>query len=112
MPIEPPRLRMMLKIAEAWPWSRVGCEPAASADSGVIMNGWPAARTSCDQRNSSIPQSCVRYEFIKQLAANRTRPNPTISRGSIRRIAIGTNGKITNCGRPSHMITSPICSAL
>src|SRR5258708_26437475 len=67
---------------------------AASADKGVMMNGCPIARTSCDQRNCSIPQSCVRNEFIKQLIANRRRPNPTITRRSVLHITNGTSRKI------------------
>jgi putative transposase len=38
------------------------------------MKGWPAARTSCDLRNCSIPQSCVRYEIHE--AADREQQQP------------------------------------
>src|SRR5438477_12202495 len=74
MPTEPPRLRMMLKMAEPLACSRSGSDPAESADNGVIMKGCPAARTSCDQRNCWMPQSCVRNEFIKQLMAKHDHP--------------------------------------
>ena len=47
MPIEPPRLRIMLKIAEACALLRGWRLPVASEDSGTMMKGWPSARTSC-----------------------------------------------------------------
>ena len=102
---------MILKIAEPFACSCWGSAPAESADNGVIMKGCPAARTSWDQRNCWIPQSCVRNEFIKQLMANMIIPKATIRRGSTRLITNGTSGKIASCGRPIHITTSPICIA-
>ena len=102
---------MMLKIADPLACSCCGNDPAESADNGVIMKGCPTARTSCDQRNCWMPQSCVRNEFIKQLTANMSIPKATIKRGSTRRMTNGTSGKIASCGRPIHITTSPICIA-
>src|SRR5205814_9184537 len=66
---------------------------ALSLHDALPIYGCPTARTSCDQRNCWIAQSCVRYEFMKQLTANIRNPKATISRGSTRRMTAGTIGK-------------------
>ena len=51
MPIEPPRLRIMLESAEASAVSR-GPRPAVDiCDSGTVKSGCPAARKSCGRIN-------------------------------------------------------------
>ena len=50
--IEPPMLRIILKSADAEPLSFPASMPAvATAESGIIMNGYPMARTTWGQRN-------------------------------------------------------------
>ena len=49
MPMEPPRLRIMLDSAEASAVSRGGRPAVDICDSGTVNSGWPAARSSWGQ---------------------------------------------------------------
>jgi hypothetical protein len=63
MPIDPPMLRIMLKSAEAAPLSRPLAMPdVVTAESGVMMSGWPNARimsgmTNCGTRAVYLAES-------------------------------------------------------
>ncbi|MGI4764193.1 MAG: hypothetical protein ACRYGP_03880, partial [Janthinobacterium lividum] len=57
MPMEPPRLHIMLENAELSAVSR-GWRPAVdTCDSGTVNSGWPAARSSCGRIKWSMPTS-------------------------------------------------------
>ncbi len=105
MPIEPPRLRIMLESAEASAVSR-GASPAVESwDSGMVKSGWPMARISCGRISWSAPTSWVRPTLIQQLAMKNKVPVMTRRRASTARMISGIIGNSTSCGRPDHITT-------
>ena len=53
MPMAPPRLRIMLKSAEAEPAFAASMPAVATADSGASTSAWPMARTTFGHSNWS-----------------------------------------------------------
>ena len=102
----------MLDSAEASAVSRGPRPTVESCESGIVNSGWPMARMSCGRISWSAPTSWVRPTLIQQLAMKNSVPVTTSSRASTARMSRGIIGNRTSCGRPDHITTVPICSAL